>query len=132
MSVAAETVVRTSDPRWLETLALIYKARTAGLLIDDAKLGIDPGAQTLLRMALHSKLSKREIVGACVAVGMTAAGAVMVVLAVLDPEPTSKLGLLVGGGVVCVVGGGFSAIRILTRDKPPNVRLGERGVEILW
>ncbi len=39
----------------------------------------------------------------------------MIVVGVADSEPTSKLGLLIGGGVICVAGGGFSAIRILTK-----------------
>lgn len=127
-----KTVVKTSDPNWLQGLAAVYRSRHAGLLIDDAGLGLDPAQQTLLQMAKHARLSKREIAGACVALGMSAAGMVMVVLAFLDPEPTTKLGLLVGGGVACVLGGGFSAIRILTSHKPPDIRATPHGIEILW
>ncbi len=126
------TVVKTSDPNWLQALAAVYRTRHAGLLVDDAGLGIDPSQQSLLQMAKHARLSKREIAGACVALGMSAAGMVMVVLAFLDPEPTTKLGLLVGGGVVCVLGGGFSAIRIFTSHKPPDIRATPHGIEILW
>jgi hypothetical protein len=50
----------------------------------------------------------------------------------MDPEPTSKLGLLIGGGVTCVLCGGFGAIRILTHLKPPNVRVTAQGIEIAW
>lgn len=56
----------------------------------------------------------------------------MVLLAFVDPEPTSKLGLLIGGGLACVLGGGFSAIRVLTRAKPPHVRITPLGFEIDW
>jgi hypothetical protein len=63
---------------------------------------------------------------------MSVAGAAAVLLAFLDPEPTSKLGLMVGGGLACVLGGGFSAIRILTREKPPSVRVRPSGFEIEW
>ena len=125
-------IIKTSDPDWLKALATIYKAREAGLVVDDAGLGIDPAEQTLLEMAKHSGLSKREIAGACVAMGMSAAGVAMIVMAVLDPEPTSKLGLLVSGGLVCVLGGGFSAIRILTTHKPPAIRATMHGIEISW
>jgi hypothetical protein len=83
-------------------------------------------------MARSSGLSRREIAGVSVALGMSGAGLTMVVLAFLDPEPTSKLGLLVGGGLTCVLGGGFSAIRILTTHKPPEVRVTARGIEISW
>jgi hypothetical protein len=39
---------------------------------------------------------------------------------------------MVGGGLACVLGGGFSAIRILTREKPPSVRVRPSGFEIDW
>jgi hypothetical protein len=56
----------------------------------------------------------------------------MVVLAVLDPEPTSKLGLLVGGGAVCVLTGGLTAVGILTRRRPPNIEMSAGGFKISW
>ena len=132
MDDSREKIVRTSDPNWLRSLALLYRARASGLLIDDAHLGINPEDQTLLQMARISGLSRREIAGVSVALGMSGVGVTMVILAFLDPEPTSKLGLLVGGGAVCVLGGGFSAIRILTHHKPPNIRATPHGIEISW
>jgi hypothetical protein len=129
---SSEKIVRTSDPNWLRTLALLYRARLSGVIIDDAHLGINPEDQTLLQMARISGLSRREIAGVSVALGMSGVGLTMVILAFLDPEPTSKLGLLVGGGAVCVLSGGFSAIRILTHHKPPNIRATAHGIEISW
>ena len=132
MDESLEKIVRTSDPGWLRSLALLYKARQAGVIVDDAHLGINPEDQTLLQMARISGLSKREIAGVSVALGMSGVGVTMVILAFLDPEPTSKLGLMVGGGAVCVLGGGFSAIRILTQHKPPNIRATAKGIEKFW
>jgi len=132
MDDSLEKIVRTSDPNWLRTLALLYRARASGVLVDDAGLGINPEDQTLLQMARVSGLSRREIASVSVALGMSGVGVTMVILAFLDPEPTSKLGLLVGGGAVCVLGGGFSAIRILTQHKPPNIRATAKGIEIFW
>jgi hypothetical protein len=132
MDDSREKIVRTSDPNWLRTLALLYRSRLSGVIIDDANLGINPEDQTLLQMARISGLSRREIAGVSVALGMSGVGLTMVILAFLDPEPTSKLGLLVGGGAVCVLGGGFSAIRILTQHKPPNIRATAHGIEISW
>jgi hypothetical protein len=125
-------IVKTSQPRWLDALARNYKDRTPVLLVDDAGIGLDPGSQTLLLMAKQAGLSQREVAGACVAAGMSAVGITMIVLAFVDPEPTSKLGLLVAGGTVCTLYGGFSALRIFTRHTPPNVRLSTDGIEILW
>ena len=132
MDTKEELTVRTSQPHWLKALAVVYKNRQPALIIDDAGLGVDPAGYTLLQMAREVGLSPREIAGVCVALGMSAAGIGMVILAFVDPEPTSKLGLLVGGGVTCVLGGGFGAIRILTHLKPPNVRVTTRGIEIAW
>ena len=132
METNQELVVRTSQPDWLKTLAVAYKNRKPALLIDDAGLHVDPAGFTLLQMAREVKLSHREIAGVCVALGMSAAGIGMIVLAFVDPEPTSKLGLLVAGGVTSFVCGGWSAIRILTNLKPPSVRITARGIEILW
>jgi hypothetical protein len=67
-----------------------------------------------------------------VSVGISAAGITMVVLAFLDPEPTSKLGLLVGGGAVCVLTGGLTAVGILTRRRPPSIEVSPRGFSIRW
>ncbi len=67
-----------------------------------------------------------------VSVGISAAGLAMVVLAFLDPEPTSKLGLLVGGGAVCVLTGGLTAVGILTRRRPPNIEVSAGGFSIRW
>ena len=69
----------------------MYRTRLAGVLVDDAALGINPGDQTLLQMARVSGLSRREIVSVCVALGMSGVGVTMVILAFVDPEPTLSL-----------------------------------------
>jgi hypothetical protein len=124
--------IRTSEQSWFLQLAKAYKERIPVLLIDDAKVGIDPAMESLVAMGLKAKLTPREWTAVSVAVGMSAAGAAMVLLAVLDPEPTSKLGLMVGGGALCVLTGGMTAVRILTKMRPPNVHIGPAGVQILW
>ena len=130
-----DIVIRTSDPGWLERLGRAYRDREAVVVVDDAGAGIDPARQTMLEMARMVRLSAREIAAVAVALGMSGAGVLMVVLAFLDPEPTSKLGLLVGGGAVCVFTGGLAAVRILVSHKPPRVRVDAGHVarfEISW
>lgn len=124
-------MVRTSRADWLGRLAQVYRKRRPALLVDDAGLGIDPASQTLLDMAKKARLSKQELAAVC-ALGMSATGITMIVLAVVDPEPTSKLGLLIAGGAVSLLGGGFTAIRILTKHNPPNVKITPEGIEIAW
>ncbi len=124
--------IKTSEPGWLARLAASYKDRVPVTIIDDAHTGIDPLHQTLFDMGRSASLTAREIVGVCVACGMGLAGAVMVVAAILDPDPTSKLGILIASGAFLAFTGGFAAIRILTRDKPPNVKGGRDGFEVDW
>ena len=75
------------QPDWLKALAVIYKTRRPVVLVDDAGLGIDPANYTLLQMAREAGLSRREMAGLGVALGMSATGIGMVVLAFLDPNP---------------------------------------------
>jgi hypothetical protein len=127
-----EATIRTSDRGWFALLARAYKTRTPVLLVDDAKIGIDPQSQSLLAMGMRAGLSPSDWVAVGVSVGISAAGIAMVVLAFLDPEPTSKLGLLVGGGAVCVLTGGLTAVGILTRRRPPSIEVSPRGFSIHW
>jgi hypothetical protein len=131
-SSASQSTIRTSDKGWFTLLARAYKTHTPVLLVDDAKVGIDPQSQSLLAMGLQAGLSPSDWAAVAVSIGMSVAGITMVVLAFLDPEPTSKLGLLVGGGAVCVVTGGLTAVGILLRRRPPSIEVSPRGISIRW
>jgi len=124
--------IRTSEKGWFAKLARAYRERAAILVVDDANVGIDPSADSLVSMGLKAGLSPEEWAAVGVSIGLSAAGIVMVLLAFFDPEPTSKLGLLVGGGAICVFSGGLSAVRILTKLRPPSVEVGPRGIRISW
>jgi len=124
--------IRTSEQGWFPRLAQAYRERTPVVLLDDAQVGIDPRNQSLVAMGIRAGLSPADWTAVGVSVGVSAAGVLMVVLAFIDPEPTSKLGLLVGGGAVCVLTGGLTAVGILTRRKPPNIEVSSRGFSIRW
>lgn len=126
------TIVKTSEEGWFTKLTEAYKNRTPIAIVDDAKVGINPSEESLKDMGLKAKLSMQEWAAVGISLGMSAAGIGMIVLGFFDPEPTSKLGLLIGGGAVCIIGGGFSAIRILTKQHPPKVVIGPAGIEISW
>jgi len=115
-----ELIIRTSESAWFSALASAYRMRRPFMLIDDAEVGIDPHAQTLLDMGQLARLSIRDWAAVLVSLGMATTGVALVVAAIVDPEPTSKLGLLVGGGFACVIGGGLTAVRILTGLRPPR------------
>lgn len=114
-------VVRTSESGWLEKLAASYRHRRPAILVDDKGIGVDPRNDTLFNMGVRAKLSQREVVAVCLAVGISAAGVGIILIAFFDPEPTSKLSILLAGGVVLIATGGLTGIRVLTGHKPPNV-----------
>jgi hypothetical protein len=130
--ITTALTIRTSEQGWLARLAEAYRNRHQVVMIDDANVGIDPGSQTILDMGLKTGLSRKEWIAVLVAGGMTIFGAAVIILAILDPDPTSKLGLLIASGAVLTIGGGFSTIRILTKHKPPKVRVSRNGIEIEW
>lgn len=124
--------IRTSEPNWLSRLTRAYREQAPVEIVDDAEVGIDPASQSLLQMGLAGRLTRREWTGVAVSGGMTVFGATMIVLAILDPDPTSKLGLLVGSGALLALTGGFQTVRLLTRMKPPNIRITREGIHIEW
>jgi hypothetical protein len=124
--------IRTSEAGWLTELASAYQSRTPVVVVDDGRVGLDPANQTLFDMGRAARLSTKEIVATCIASGMGVFGAGLVVAAILDPDPTSKLGLLIASGAVLAFSGGFTAIYILTKLKPPSVKAGPSGIAISW
>jgi hypothetical protein len=124
--------IRTSESGWLAHLTKAYTEKTEVEIVDDANVGIDPANQTLVQMGIKGKLSRKQWIAASIAAGMTVFGAVVIVLAVLDPDPTSKLGLLIASGAVLTLSGGFSAIGILIRQKPPTIEMSRNGIFIRW
>ncbi len=127
-----QLVVRTSQSGWLAILAKAYKDHTPTLIIDDANVGIDPANHSLFDMGRKANLSTADIVATCIAVGMAVTGVAMIILAFIDPEPTSKLALLVATGGILSITGGLSAIYILTKKKPPSIKVTSSGFEIAW
>ncbi len=127
-----QEIIRTSEPGWFLKLARAYRERRAATLIDDGGIGVDPEAESLLEMGRKSRLSSSEWAAVLVALGVSSVGVWLVRMAILDPEPTSKLWLLIGSGAVCIIGGGFLAIQILSNRRPPTVRITPEGISIVW
>lgn len=128
-----DLVVRTSAPQWLREVAAAYRARRAFRIEDDAQVGIDPREDTLFQMGKKAKLSPREWSGVLVSLGIAGVGAWLLILAVLDPEPYSKVASSIVTGAVLLGTGGLVAVRVLTHTKPPNIRVTRSGVfEIYW
>jgi len=128
----ASVTIRTSEKEWLARLTHAYRNHVEVNLIDDAGAGIDPARQSLLQMGLAGKLTRREWTAVSLSAGMTVFGAGLMIAAILDPDPTSKLGLLVGSGALLALTGGFQTIRLLTRQRPPSITISAKGIHIGW
>ncbi len=132
MAMSDEITVQTSDSGWLKQVASAYRERRNVIIVDDAGVGIDPENQSLLAMGRQAGLDRAQWASVLISLGMSGAGLWMVVTAIVSPEPTSKLGLLVMGGSILIFSGGFSAIRILTDHRPPSVEVTPRGIRLTW
>jgi hypothetical protein len=123
--------IRSSQPDWFSQLIQTYRSREAVRFIDDKEYGINL-TDSLLAAGLRGNLCYNEWIAVLLMLGVSGFGVWMIVAAILDPEPTSKLGLLVGAGAILVFSGSGTAIWILTNLRPPNVRVSPSGVEISW
>ena len=118
---------------WLKQVASAYQEKEEFVLDDDADLGVDPRKDTLIQMGIKAKLSVREWMAVFISVGIAGIGGWLLVAAVLDPEPFSKLAATIGAGAILLSTGGFLAIQMLASIKPPVIRISRTGVfEIRW
>ena len=111
-------IVRTSDKDWLEKALKLYKEKTPFTFIDDTKLGIteaDLKSGINLISAAKSKggLTWQQIVCALAGIGIMGIGVWIIAAAIASPEPTTKLGLLVAGGLIITLTGSLGTLAAL-------------------
>lgn len=128
-------IIRTSNPEWLELAIKEYSEKKEFTFIDDEKLGLtktDLKSAVNLIKAAKSKGGKtiKQITAVLVGVGASAAGIYLIMLAVFDPEPTSKLGLLVGGGLMLTITGSFGALNALGVNFSVSAKSGNYSFDI--
>ncbi|MFK8038205.1 MAG: hypothetical protein AB8B74_07955 [Crocinitomicaceae bacterium] len=128
-------VIKTSDIDWLEMALKQYASKNKFTFIDDAKLGLTENdlksAVSLIR-ASKSKAGKtvKQITAVLVGIGLSAAGIWIILLAIVDPEPTTKLGLLIAGGFVLAITGGYGTLRALGVSFSVIAKKGNMSFEI--
>ncbi len=111
-------IIKTSQQNWLEHSLQQYSNKTEFEFIDDANIGLTPkdlaSAISLIKASkTKAKLSVKSIMAALVGLGLSASGVWIIILAIADPEPTTKLGLLIGGGFLLAFTGGYGTLRAL-------------------
>lgn len=110
--------IHTSNPNWVKQAMKAYTNKQAFNLVDDAEIGLNEkdvaSAVNLMRfLKKENHLSVKELAQILVGLGITASGIWMVMAAIADPEPTTKLGLLIGGGLVLALTGSLGTLRAL-------------------
>jgi len=108
-------IIRTSDKKWLEKALNCYTTKVAFEFLDDVPIGIGHddllSAVALIAAAKNSgMITWQQIVGILTGLGMSGIGVWLIIAAIADPEPTSKLGILLAGGVVMAMTGGLSIL----------------------
>jgi hypothetical protein len=111
-------IIKTSEENWVKRAMKAYTQKQTFDLIDDKELGLSEkdvqSAVNLMRfLKKENHLNIKEISQVLVGLGITASGVWMVVAAIADPEPTSKLGLLIGGGLILAITGSLGTLRAL-------------------
>ncbi len=112
-----KTTIRTSDASWLETALVCYTGKKPFEFLDDAGLGITEkdlaSAISLIRAAKKTGLTLKQVLAALAGVGITGVGVWIIFAAIADPDPTSKLGLLIAGGIVLALTGALGTLASL-------------------
>ncbi|MBN2380731.1 hypothetical protein JXM67_13110 [candidate division WOR-3 bacterium] len=105
----------TSDPEFLTKAIRYYKEKLPVKITDDAGWGLnkeDVRTAIALLSASHKKggatLKKIAIIAGSLRVA--GLGLALILIAVVDPEPTSKLAILFVGGTILVVSGGLTVL----------------------
>lgn len=127
-----ELQIRTSETGWYGKYVKVYRDKVDALVIDDGNVGFNPRDESLLLIGRKANLCILEWSGVLISLGVSGAGVWMIIAAIGDPEPTSKLSILLAGGVLCILYGGGMAYRVLTRTKPPTVEINNQGFRIRW
>lgn len=114
-SAPEKDLIKTSDVDWLEKSLKCYRDKRPFEFLDDAEIGIDKedllSAVTLIRQTRRKLGTTRRAIGQILTgLGMSTAGIWLIMIAVVDPDPTSKLGILLAGGVILITTGGLSIL----------------------
>lgn len=110
--------IKTSNKEWLELALKEYSSKNEFTLIDDKVLGLKEkdlnSAVSLIKAAkTKGKKSVKQITKVLLGLGLSSTGIYAIIIAIADPEPTSKLSLLLVGGIILAISGGYGTLRAL-------------------
>ena len=111
-------IIYTSQRNWLQLALECYRDKLKFDLVDDAGIGLTSkdltSAVKLIQKAKNTgRVSVKGIATILTSLGLSSVGIWLVLAAIVDPEPTSKLGILLAGGIALIALGGMSILRAL-------------------
>jgi hypothetical protein len=118
----------TSDNEFIKKILQLFKKGKSFEVYDDEGYGFkkedfENAFNFLKKIKETTGLSWNEIGQILTGIGLSAAGIWIVRLAIIDPEPTSKLGLLVASGAILILSGGFAILKAFGSKWNVNVNL---------
>ncbi len=113
--------IRTSQTNWLKRALIQYRNANSFEFVDDASFGIrkkDLQSPISLVKRVHDReiMTWKEIAQIVTGIGMAAIGLKLILLAIMDPEPTSRLAILLTGGVTLILGGSYAILKALGQE----------------
>jgi len=113
-----EEEIKTSDEKWFEKAVKAYSKKQPFSINDDQQLGLKEtdvkSAVSLISFARKQHIVPwKKITQVLASIGITGVGVWIVAAAIADPEPTSKLTLLIAGGLILAITGSLGTLTSL-------------------
>jgi len=110
--------IRTSEHDWLQRAIEKYKNKEPFEFIDDRGLDINrddlqSGIAFLKAAKEKGNISIKQIIAVLAGIGITGAGVYIIIAAIAAPEPTTKLSLLISGGIILALTGSIGTFAAL-------------------
>jgi len=110
-------VIFSSDGEWIKKILQFFKKRESFTFINDRELNFNEkdfsnALNFLKKVKETTGFNWKEIFQILASLGLGGAGVWLIRIAIADPEPTSKLWILLAGGTVFILTSGLSLLRI--------------------
>lgn len=125
----------TSDNEFIKKILQLFKKRKSFEVYDDKGYGFkkedfENALNFINKIKETTGLSWNEIGQILTGLGFSTAGIWLVRLAIINPEPISKINLLVTSGVFLILSGGFAILKAFGSNWNVNVNLGGNNFSI--
>jgi len=125
-------IIKTSDSNFSEKVLIAIRDKVIFTLKDDDNLGIKKedlkDGVHFIKALYREGASKKDLSVLLAGIGISSMGIGLILIAVFDPEPTTKLVILLAGGVVLMLTGSLAILQAL--KAPMKVKFGTKGFDV--